>query len=173
MPRRRSDTTVLVDVPLEGLDLDQDPTPVRRGPGRPRKTTAPAPAKPVGSRKITARTPTGRIASKQSMVSEARDEIEMLLTLGVMGWSARDPECAAVAEQQVPIIADRMVAIIARNDKVLRKIAETGILGDIVKLAAATLPVIKAVWQAHGPTGTGHGEAPDVDLDRYPAYAAG
>jgi hypothetical protein len=171
MPRaRKSATAVLDDPPMDGLEgLASDPEPAAARPRRgrpPSKTT-------TGTRKISTRSASGRIVSKASLTNQVRDEIETYLTLFVGTWGLRDPECADVAARQIPEIAERVAKIVSRNDKLLAKLAESGVFGEVALLVAALLPVGRQVWAAHGPGG--HGHAPEaVNADdlaaRYPAY---
>lgn len=171
MPRARATATILEDTPLDGLeDLKTDPEPAA---ARPRRGRPPKAA--TGSRgKIVARTSAGRIQSKAALIGQVRDELELYLTVFVGTWGMRDPECAQVAQQQIPEISDRVVKLLSRNDKLLTKVAESGIFGEIAMLVSALLPIGRQVWQAHGPGGHGHAPAEVNDADlaaRYPAYS--
>ncbi len=164
MPRARKPTAVLDDPPFD-LDLPTDPEPAAA------KTRRPTGRPPGRPRKIAARTPSGRIQSKASLMAQVQTEAEMYLTLFVGAWGMRDPECAEVANQQIPEIAARVVKILSRNETLLAKVADSGILGDVAMLISALMPVGRQVWRAHGPGG--HGHAPvEVDHDalaaRYP-----
>lgn len=174
------------------VKLDGDPipgTPVKRGPGRPRKNpdAPPATRAPRGNQgKIAARTPTGQIMSEAEMIATVREEIYMWLSMGVGMWEAIDEECASVLLEPVRVpaargmaeverleaITDRMVAIIARNKKTLAYLAKTGILKDIFMLGSLLMPVAKTVYKNHA--GGGHGKAnQDADLAQYGPYRPG
>lgn len=143
----------------------QDPAP---GTRRVRKAA-------TGNRgNIPARTATGRIRSKAETVKNLRDEIEFFLTMGQAGWSLRDEECASSATpERIATMADAMASMAARNDKLLNYVAKSGVIGDIVRLLSAAVPIAIAVAKAHGPTGRGH-QLEDVrgdDAFAFPAYA--
>lgn len=171
MPRAKRTTEVLTDQELPGLDqLDRDPEPTaaRRGPGRPRKATGTT----RGPGKIPARsTTTGRVMSKAQMISQVNGEVYTYLTLAQAAWSLRDPECAGAAEPQIAVIAEKITAMIARNDSLLTMVTKSGIIGDVIGLLGAVLPIVRAVWTAHGPGGHGHDEQGEIDANRYPAYS--
>lgn len=190
MPRRKATATdELVDQSLPGLEgLPQDPAP-RPARGRPRKNAAAPVEKPAaGNRgRIGTRTPTGRMMSKAAMQSKVAEEVYTYLSLAAAGWELRDPECAAVLYDQVIVptaqgprqqerlaaIADRLVAMISRNDGLLRKMAESGILGELAVMLHLAVPIGKAVWRAHGPGGQGHGDSENgqqPSYDQFPAY---
>lgn len=185
MPRARkivADDVTDQELPLDGLDADPTPRATR---GRPRKTTA----KGVGSRgRIPARTAAGRVMSHSAMVAKVSEEVYMYLSLAAAGFELRDPECVASLYEPVTVpggsgpieverlraIADRLVAMIARNKGLLEMAAKSGILGEIAVMLSLVIPVARTIWQAHGPSGTGHRPAEEVvgDLNaRYPAYA--
>jgi hypothetical protein len=164
MPRRAA--VVADDPPLgDAMDQDQlplDPPPARRAAGRPRKAAAKrAPAKRTGTRgQIAVRTPSGTIMSKTQMQTKVRGEIEMYLNLAAAGWSLRDPICASSAsEERIAKMADALVAMISRDDKLLAYAAKSGILGDIAMFCNAAWPIAKEVYRHHGPGGDGHGDA--------------
>lgn len=171
MPRRNT-PDILEDQMLDGMEgLDQDPqpaaTPVRRGPGRPRKTTtakatqAKAPARGAG----------GRIVSKAALIKQANEEIGLFLELLAGVWSFRDPDCAAVAQEAIPDVAKRVANMVARSDYLLRLVSSGGLLIEALGLATALKPVVTAVWRAHGPNGDGHGEREVTwSNDSFPAY---
>lgn len=149
--------------------IDQDPAPVAPAPRRgrpPGKATA---------RKVAARTSTGRIMSKAQMTDKVRAEVGMYLGLVVAGWEIRDPICAQSATQErLDVIADRVTSMIARSDSMLELAAKSGILGDIIALIHAALPIISTVWAAHRPGGHGHKSVEEVAGDyaeQFPAYA--
>jgi hypothetical protein len=168
---------------LPGLDdLPQDPAPVKRGPGRPRKIAAAPAPKTAGNRgKISTRSAAGKIVSKAAMIAKVREDARTYADLIVSGWEFRDPECASVMNDQVfadgtirvHAMADRLVDILSRNDNMLRGAYNSGFLGELVLGANLVLPVIKTVWRAHGPGGTGHQqvEGGQGDYARFPAYA--
>lgn len=169
MPRARK----LVDQELPGLDeFDKDPEPVAARPRRGRP-----PAKTSGSQKarIPARTPAGRIMSKAQMITKVQAEVSMYLMLAQGAWDLRDPTCAAVATQdRLDIMAESMTNMIARNETMLKYAASSGIIGDIVKILHAVLPIAREVWRNHGPGGLGHQsieEVTDAYAQRFPPYA--
>lgn len=163
MPRAKR-TEILEDQPLSGLEgLDQDPEPAAPKP-RGRKPRA------AGKAKAAAKTPARR-ATKAALRAKVQDEVTMYLSLAAAGWELRDPDCAAAATQErIAVIAERLTSMIARNDALLEMAGKSGIIGDIVALIHAAWPIGRAVWQAHGPAGTGHA-VEDQDYGRYPAYA--
>lgn len=171
MPRARK----LVDQQLPGLDdLDKDPEPTAARTTRARRAT---PAKAAGNRgKVPARTASGRIMSKAQMQSKVREEVAMYLSLMAGGWELRDPICSQAATQErIDVIADRITSMIARSDSLLEMATKTGIIGDIVALASAAFPIIREVWRAHGPGGTGHASVEEVQRDyaaQFPPYPA-
>lgn len=170
MPRARK----LVDQELPGLDdLDKDPEPTAARTTRTRR----APAKAAGNRgKVPARTASGRIMSKAQMQSKVRDEVGMYLSLMAGGWELRDPICSQAATQErIDTIADRITSMIARSDSLLEMATKTGIIGDIVALISAAFPIVREVWRAHGPGGTGHETVEEVQrgyAEQFPAYPA-
>jgi len=186
MPRRRTATAAPVESELPGLDdLAPDPvptalrgraprasTPAKRGPGRPRGTGP--------------RTAGGRLMSKDAMRAKVAAELYTYLSLFAAGWELRDPQCAQVLFEPVVLptdagpveserlqaIVDRLVAIISRNNAVLETLAKSGVIGELAILGHLMFPIVKAVWQAHGPAGIGHAtpeEAADAYAQRYPA----
>lgn len=151
---------------LPGMgDLDQDPTPAAAVP-RPRRAST----RTTTKRTRAPRAANGRITSKAAQVNQVRAEIETYLTLANAAWSLRDPECSYVAGDAIPVVAERLTAIIARNDALLGVVTKSGIVGDIIGLLTALLPVARAVWSAHGPGGDGHGTREDREDADYPAY---
>lgn len=171
MPRRK--IIQLEDQELPGLeDVAQDPAPTATRTRAPRKAT-----RAVGNRgKIATRTPAGRVMSKAAMVAQVRGEVGMYLDLMHAGWEARDPVCAAHAtRERLDTIADRFTSMIARSDKLLATATKTGILGDIIALLHAVLPIATAVVRAHGPAGTGHESVEEIQRDyaaQYPPTVA-
>jgi len=185
MPRARK---AVIDDPdlgaMESLDGDPAPAATRRGPGRPRKTAV----KAAGNRgQIPTRTSGGRIMSKAAMQSKVAGEIYAYVSMAAAGWELRDPECAGILYETVTIpgpggpvqverlqaIVDRIVAMISRSDDLLKRFADSGILGELAVLGTLMFPLAAGLWKAHGPAGNGHGPAGEgaYDADRYPAYA--
>lgn len=189
MPRRKAvDTDTLTDQSLPGLEgLDQDPAP-RATRGRPRKTTTAPPTKAAGNRgRISTRGTTGRIMSKAQMQSKVAEEVYTYLSLAAAGWELRDPECASTLYESVTVptsqgpqqmqrlaaIADRLVAMISRNDKLLARMATSGVIGEMAVMLHLVVPIARTAWQAHGPSGQGHNTnegGQDAYADRFPAY---
>lgn len=178
----------LEDVALPGLDdLPHDPEPAP--PKRTRRaSSSTSSTRTTTSRgRIGTRASSGRIMSKAQMVDKVTTELHFFLGIGFGVASVKEPCLEAIFEpmempgpngeavevDRIGVIADRVTAMIARNDKLLKFAAESGIIGDAIVLATALAPVGRAFWQAHGPGGHGHGrreeDAPDVD--RYRAYA--
>ncbi len=171
MPRAKK-TDTLTNAPFEGMeDLPQDPAP-RRGPGRPRKTTA-AKATPA---KRAPRARAGRPPSHATLKLKVRDEAVTYIGMVRLGWGMRCPDCAgSLTDEAIYALADAFVELIAKSDSLLRMAANTGGFGQAVALLNALMPTIRTVWAAHGPGGHGHqdqGEGGMSDADRYPAYAA-
>lgn len=161
MPRTRR-TPVIDRTDDEDDDFPQDPEPADM---RPAKVTSRGPGK------IPARTSSGRVASKTSLVKAAEEELRAYLTLAVAGWSMADPDCADLFDKErIDLIVTRVVKILARDEKVLVYFTKAGIISDCVALLSALLPVAKAVWKAHGIGGHGHGTREIEDVDHYPAY---
>lgn len=167
------DDTTLPGMP-EGIDapaLDPDPQPGKRGRGRPRKSTA-APAAAT-RRTSTPRAP--RQPTAAATVRAIRDEIEVYLLMVAGAGAMRCAPCGAVAEEQVPKVADKLAAIIARNPALVAKFSTGTLLADIFGLMMAVLPVAKAVAAHHGPGAGAHshdGEvSADAAYDRYGPYA--
>lgn len=171
MPRSKAAVPDEDALPAHALDEDAPPKGARTRTARVSKVTG----RPVGRpRKAAPRTTSGRIMSKAQMVDQVRDEFELYLTLGIAPWAMRDEVCGRAALEQAPAIADALASIAARNDKVLGKLVATGILADLAKLGAAALPVIQIAWAHHGPNGTGHKPAEELEADyaqRFPTYA--
>ena len=165
MPRARK----MVDAPLPGLEgEDQDPAPAA--------TRTRAPRKAAGRTTVRKARPAGRVQTKAAMQNQVRAEVGMYLALLQGGWEMRDPECAAAATpERLDVIADRITAMISRSDSLLEMATKTGILGDIIALVSASLPIVSAVWRAHGPGGTGHQSPEEVSrgyAEQYPPYPA-
>lgn len=182
MPRpRRVAEEPIKDEALPGLsDLDQDPQPAgsrRRGrpPGSTTKKAAP---------KITARTSTGRVASKAQLKAQVATELYGIVSMFAALWDMRDPECAGVLTEQVmtingqqerlAAIVEQTVELLSGNDKVLAAMANAGMIGRASVLAGLLVPVGKTVWKAHGPGGHRHGAAglegdPNGYAAHYPA----
>jgi len=161
MPRRKAD---LVDA---DLDFDADPEPTAARARRTRRT----PAKTTPPR-VRSRATSGRILSKAAMQTKVREEIEMYLSLAQGAWSLRD-ECAeAASPERIAVIADSLTAMISRSDALLEMASKSGIIGEIVKLLTVMMPIARAVWSAHGPSGSGHRPPEEVQRDwahQYPA----
>lgn len=121
------------------------------------------------------------------MQAKVSSEIYAYVSMAAAGWEMRDPECAGVLYEAVTIpgpggpvevqrlqaITDRIVAMISRNDDLLKKFSESGILGEIAVLGTLLFPIGRALWAHHGPTGTGHqvGQGGGFDVDQFPAYS--
>jgi hypothetical protein len=164
MPARPRRSTALLDDPgMPGAsDLDQDATPARRGPGRPRKATGAAPAKRAGRKpgtvSIAARDSGGKIMSVQQMKDEVAGELGMLLTLGVAGLELRDPDMAQAFLEPISLgrlgevepiegFVDRVVNLLARNHKALAYAAKGGIITDIGVAAFLAVTVARRCSQ--------------------------
>lgn len=155
----------LIDEDAKALGVPADPPPDGAPTSRRKSGSA------WGRGKITLRDATGRAVSKKDAIAKVQGEIETYLYLATAAWMLSDPECAAIAEQQIPAVAERVTALIARSDRALAVAAKTGVVGDIIGILQATLPVLRAVWAAHGPGGGGHKTTESVDdAERYPAY---
>lgn len=116
--------------------------------------------------------------SKAAMQEKVSTEIYAVVSMMAAGWEFRDPECAKVVfeptnsgDERLKAITDRITAMVARNNDLLVKFAQTGLLGDILQLIILVFPIAKAVFKAHGPGGTGHGEEMAFDASSYPAFA--
>lgn len=181
MPRTRKTPTTpeLVDQTLPGLD--PDPAPAAARARTPRKSTG----RPVGRpRKSTTAGP----MTKAQMIDKVSTELYAYASMAVGMWSFRDPDCAAIVTEDVIVpspsgpvqterlreLVARVVAIMARNDRVLRAVAETGMVGEILMALHLAYPIGAALWRAHGPGGVGHRNAAEVERDyaeHYPAPA--
>lgn len=167
------------DEALPGMEgLPQDPTPAKRGPGRPKGSTT-----KKATPRIRARSSSGQVMSKAQLKAKVATEVYAFATLFVGMWGLKDP-CAEVMSEEVQIpghgteerlaaIVTKVVDIMARNDAVLQFAATSGLIGEVGMLASLLWPVAKQVYSAHGPGGHGHEhEGNDVtDYDRYPAPA--
>jgi hypothetical protein len=112
------------------------------------------------------------------MVGEVREQIEFFINLSAGGWSMRDPVCAAsVSEERAAAMSKHLTNMLARNDRLLAYAANSGIIGDIVGLLHAAVPIIREVASHHGPGGDRHGQAPHLLQDpehldaQYPAFS--
>lgn len=180
MPRARTvaeDASAIRDEVIPGLE--QDPAPVRRGPGRPPGTkNTPKPANP----KIKMRNSSGQVMSKAQLKAKVATEIYGFASMfvGLLGMKdacadvfleeARMPDGST--QERLAAIVGKTVDILARNDNVLSAMATTGLIGELSMLGALLAPVVKQVWAAHGPGGHGHREElGDVGeyAHRYPA----
>jgi hypothetical protein len=153
--------------------LGQDPAPSVRRPRRARATKSTA----TGNRgKIAARTASGKMMSKAAMVEKVSGEVYMYLGLFASGFEAMEESrygesCVSevvwqdvvvptpdgpVKTERLAGIAERLTAMIARNDKLLARAAQTSIIGDIAMMAHLAFPIARAVWAHHGPMGAGH-----------------
>lgn len=192
MPRtRRTNAAAPVEEGLPGLDdLVQDPAPApRRSHHKARAMAAPAKRAPGRPRGTGPRTSAGRLMSKAAMQAKVSAELYTYLSVFAAAWELRDPQCASVLFEEVRIpteggmveverlqgIVDRLVAMIARNSTVLETMAKSGIIGEMALLGHLLLPLGRAVWSAHGPTGVGH-RAPEGNVsdnaERYPPHRA-
>lgn len=161
--------------PEQPAALDPDPQPgkpARRGPGRPRKDgTAPAAAKRTSTRSSTPRS-SARAVSKAASVAEIRAEIELYLMMAAGAGSLQCAPCGAVAEEQVPKLADKLAAMIARSPALMAKFSTGTLLADVFGLVMAALPIVRAVYSHHGP-GSRHEHAEGVsDVDPFSRYGA-
>lgn len=177
-------TALLADQALPGLEQDPQPAPEKRGPGRPRGSrTTTAPKKAAGNRgRIAVRTTKGTIMSKAEKVAKVREDAMTYAELAVAGWELRDPQCAGVwydrvmlngrEVERIEAFVDKVVTIIARNEKILDYAVTTSWFGEVAAVLHLVYPVGKAIWTAHGPNGAGHQDQDggQVDHDRYPAW---
>lgn len=187
MPRRRPSTALIDDPGLPGEpDLDQDITPPSRV-GRPRKTATSSaappkrrPGRPPGSGSIAARDAGGKIMSVQQMKDEVAGELGMLLTLGVAGLELRDPDMASAFLEPVSLgrlgevdpiegFVDRVVNLLARNQKALAYAAKGGIITDIGVAAYIALTVARRCGQVS--SYRREQERGGLSDDQFPAYA--
>lgn len=178
MPRKKAAPPIEdIKLPgLEGIDHDRQPdAPPPRKRGRPAGSTT----KATGGG-IAFRSGTGKATSKAQVKSQVATELYGFATLFVGMWEYRDP-CASVLTEYVEFdgrqtdrlaaIVQQTVEILSRSDKVLNALANAGMIGQLGMLAGLLYPVVRQVWSAHGPGGTGHGEEASEDgyQDRYPA----
>lgn len=177
MPRRRVTAEASPDE-LAAMETVTEQTGGDPVPGQRRGRRATSTEPKTGNRgRIPVRTPAGKIASKAQQIETVREQIEFFLSLGAAGWAMRDEECAATAtDERIGKFTEGLTRMVARSPKLLNYAATTGILGDIVMMLSAAVPVATAVWKAHGPNGHRHGvrdELEGLDSDRFPAYAPG
>jgi hypothetical protein len=183
MPRKKAVTAADPDAaalagdrPLPGLaDLKADPVP--------RKAAAKATGRPVGRPRTRTgpRTVAGRAMTQAEKVNKIRADLTSLGVLAASGIELRDP-CAGVmfdvvddksGETRLEAIVERAVNILARNPKVLDRVADMGLLVELGGLASLVIPIGRTVWHFHGPGGMGHDEEPrERDASLYPARAA-
>lgn len=157
----------------EPAPLDPDPAPGKRGRGRPRKTAAaPAAASTPTRRQSTPRASKPRTATSAATVAAIRDELELYLLMAAGAGSMRCPSCGSVAEEQVPKLADKLAAIIARNPALVAKFSTGTLLADIFGVIMAALPIVKAVYSHHGPGAHDHAGEVTADADPYSRYGA-
>jgi hypothetical protein len=109
------------------------------------------------------------MVSKTAQVNQVRAEVQTYLTLANAAFMIRDPSCASVVQVQIPEIADATAALIGRNEAMLAVMTKSGILTDVIRLLGAALPIVRVIWSAHGPGGSGHELEERDDADRYPA----
>lgn len=156
--------------PEQPVQLDPDPQPGRKR-GRPRKDAAAKVAPAPARRTPAARSP--RTATKAATVAEIRDEIELYLMMLAGAGSLRCAPCGAVGEQQVPKIADKLAAMIARSPAMMAKFSTGTLLADAFGLIMAALPVVQAVYMHHGPGSAHQHEHEGVsEVDPYSRYGA-
>lgn len=173
-PRTQADPDAAA---LKGLDdLPADPAPAapkRRGrpPGSGNKNAS-----------IPARRSNGTIMSQAEMIDAVKGQVMMIVLPLAAAWEMRDPECASVLSEEVTpkgdtrleAIVDRLMVMVARQPSVLAFMAKNTLLLDLGMMSTLLMPIIKQVWKAHGPTGTGHGideQEQASAYDRaYPAY---
>ena len=161
MPRTpRSATATDPDTAaLAGLD-DLPPDPAPAAPKRRGRPPGSGTKKPT----IPARRGNGTIMSQSEMIDAVKGQLMMLVLPAAAAWEMRDPECASVLSDEVnakgdtrlEAIIDRMMAMISRQPAVLAFMAKNTLLLELGQMATLLTPVIKQVWKAHGPTGTGH-----------------
>jgi hypothetical protein len=114
----------------------------------------------------------GRPPTKAQLRATAREEIGMWLTLFHAGWELRDPTCAqSLTADAVDTVADRVTAMVARSDGLLRIMGRAGVLSDAMMVITALREAVATVWHHHGPGGVGHGtDRSGEDVAAYPAY---
>lgn len=142
-----------------GDEFPQDPAPTERPAARGKK---PAPRKVAAPRSPTV----------AKLAKEVGEDLATMLGMTAAAWSLTDQCCAPVLEEQAPDIAKALTAILARNPRLLAKLAQadTAILAmQVVALGKALLPVGQAIYRNHVAKEDGeHGGG--VPLDHFPAY---
>lgn len=184
MPRARAvkplptdDESALDGSADKGFDADPVPRAARTRTAR--KPRARATTTRRGS--IGQRDTSGRIMSKAAQVAKVKEELYLWASLFIGGWELKDPECAApwfamtnvggVQRERLEAFVDRITTMIARNDKWLAVVANSGAIGDAAMLGGLAWPALKVVVKHHGPTGIGHQvEDTDAYADQYPPY---
>jgi hypothetical protein len=185
MPRAKrtlpapADDNILTDAdPLKGLDLPPDPVTPRARRGR-------RPSAEAGTRIRS--TGTTRTSSTAALRASVQQELHIYLELAAGAWAMRDPVCAGVLTEPVPVptakgvvtmdrteaIAARITNILARYPKVMGRLSKTGVIGDFLMIVNLVWPVAVTVMQHHGPGSAGHEGEPDEDLNRYTSQPAG
>lgn len=189
MPGRPRRSTALIDDPeMPGAhELDQDATPAKRGPGRPRKATTATPAKrgpgrPPGTVKITAaRTSGGQVMSVAQMKDAVAGELGMLATLLVGVIEMRDPDMGSAFMEPIsmgplgevdPIdgMVVRTVNLLARNQKYLAYAAKGGVLTDILGLLYIGGTVARRIAAVSAYRRNEQAEREGLDGRDFPAY---
>jgi hypothetical protein len=147
---------LLADFPEE---LAPDPAPGKTRATRPTSASSSAPAKRPPA-KVTA-------GQRKQLV----DELETYAKLVALAWSTRDEYCGGVLNDQSRAIADSLAALLARNPKLVQAVHTGGLLGDVLKLGTALLPVVTAIRQHHITKTAGQDDGTTgVDLSAFPAY---
>lgn len=129
--------------------LDQDPEPASAVRAKPRNTR-PAAARPAS----TSRTPRngGKFQSKAAVEKGVADELNMWLKLMAGMWSLSDEHCAGVLNETSEQIAADMAKLASRSDWLMERFETTSLLADLGKAMVHLAPLVRAMWQHHGPS---------------------
>lgn len=76
-------------------------------------------------------------------------ELEAYIEMAALPLVMRDPVCGAALHEQAKPMAKAIAQILSRYPEVASKFMASGVLGDWLKLAMATAPVLKAIYGHH------------------------
>jgi hypothetical protein len=149
--------------------FEPDPEPGER-PSRRRRTrrTATVPARTTSK------------ASTTKMAKEVSEDLASLIEMTAAVWGMSDQCCSPVLERQAKPIAESLVAILARNPRLLAKFASTDLVAYSVQaglLFKAFKPVVTTVYANHVSKAVDDEDQGDavngaaIRLANYPAYA--
>lgn len=123
-------------MPISFIPTDEtteDPKRIEPSPGEAKKRRG----RPPGSR------------TNASVETQIKDELTMLFGLGAMLWSARDPQCAGVFNQQGPLIAADLAKFAAKSKWARAYLQRVADVGEIIPLVMHVYPVVLAIHEHH------------------------